>query len=227
MFTGRRSKYEVLSGEEEEKRRLRRERNRVAALKCRVKRDDILGDLEQTCDQEMNTHSQLVGQIRYLEEKKRRLQAALSNLQLPPTPNMVFGNANFLSSIIDTPAPPLPSHQLQLVANTEQEFTHLLHSTPLLTNSTYATDQPNYLFNSQIDLMPMNTNSFEQMLTNLSSTSYVDDNNNNSTLATVAGSTTYLELCNSAYGTSTCAQQHSSSSEDDSMPSTHRNPFVY
>lgn len=175
----------------------------------------------------MNKHSQLVRHIQYLEEQRRNLEGMLSNIQMPPPSNTVFGNSNFLSSIVDTPALPLPSHQLQLVANSEEEFTHLLHSTPILTNSAYTPDQANGLFNSQIEPISMNTNSFEQLLNTISAPKYVPDNNNNSTLATVAGSTTYLELCNSAYGTSTCAQQHSSSSEDDSMPSIHRNSAVY
>ena len=47
LYTGRRSKYEVLSGDDEETRRDRRERNRVAATKCREKRETVLQQLER------------------------------------------------------------------------------------------------------------------------------------------------------------------------------------
>lgn len=225
LFTGRRSKYEVLAGEEEEKRRLRRERNRVAALKCRVKRDDILNDLEAACQQEANKHAQLIAVIHQLEQKKRQLQSLFvtEGPFIQPAP-MVFGNTSFLSSITNnTPAPPLPPHQLQLVANNEEEFTRFIQPSTQLTNSAYNEDQSNYLFDSQIQPISMSSGSFERILSEIPSLSYVDNNNNKPTTTNTAHS----DLFNSAYGSSTCAQQHSSSSEDDPMPSTHRNSAVY
>jgi hypothetical protein len=215
LFTGRRSKYEVLSGEEEEKRRQRRERNRIAATKCRVKRDDILNDLELACNHAMNQYTHLLNVIEQLEQRKSHLQSLVCNYPLQPP--MVFGNPGFLSTITETPAPPLPPHQLELIANNEEEFNRFLQPTPVLTNSAYNSDQSNYLFNPQ-PTITMSSGSLERLINSLHSPApaYIDNNNNTS-----------QELVNSAYGSSTCAQQHSSSSEDDSMPSTHKHPFVY
>jgi len=223
LFTGRRSKYEILAGEEEEKRRLRRERNRVAATKCREKRENILNDLEIKCANESNKYTSLFEAIQQLEQRKQHLQSILSNhiVNCPlQQSSMVFGDTNFLSSISETPAPPLPPHQLQLIANNEEEFGRFLQPSPVLTNSAYNTDQSNYLFNSQQleqqqqSTITMNSSSLERIISSLHSpTSFIDNNNNCS------------GLYNSAYGSS-CAQQHSSSSEDDSLPPTHKNSYV-
>jgi hypothetical protein len=115
---------------------------------------------------------------------------------------------------METPAPPLPPHQLQLVANDEEEFLPFLQPAPLLTNSAYPTDQSNHLLNSQ-QTITMSTSSIDRIINSLYSPSAFLDNNNN----TCSG------LYNSAHGS--CAQQHSSSSEDDSLPPTHKNSYVY
>jgi hypothetical protein len=131
---------------------------------------------------------------------------------------MVFGNTGFLSSITETPAPPLPSHQLEFIAHDDEEFTNLLQSTSVLTNSAYNSEQSNYLLNTQQQTITLNTSSIERIINNLNApTTYIDNNNNN----------TCQELFNSACVSSTCARQHSSSSEDDSMSSTHKNSFVF
>jgi len=234
LFTGRRSKYELLAGEEEEKRRLRRERNRVAATKCREKRDNVLNDLQIQCDNEANQYTYLVETIQQLEQRKQHLELLLSNhivncplqqinsiSQQQQQSSMVFGDTNFLSSIMETPAPSLPPLQLQLISNNEEEFTRFLQPTSLLTNSAYNPDQLNYLFNSQEQeqgqqqTITMNSSSLDRIINSLNSpTPYIDNNNNKCT-----------GLYNSAYGSS-CAQQHSSSSEDDSLPPTHKNSYV-
>jgi hypothetical protein len=221
LFTGRRSKYEILAGEEEEKRRLRRERNRVAATKCREKRENILNDLEIKCANESNKYTSLFEAIQQLEKRKQHLQSILSNhiVNCPlQQSSMVFGDTNFLSSITETPAIPIPHQQLELIANDEEEFSRFLQPAPVLTNSAYNTDQSNYLFDSQQQqqqqTITMNSSSLERIISSLNSpTTYIDNNNNCS------------GLFNSAYGSS-CAQQHSSSSEDDSLPPTHKNSYV-
>ena len=130
---------------------------------------------------------------------------------------MVFGNPGFLSTITETPAPPLPPHQLELIANDEEEFNRFLQPTPVLTNSAYNSDQTNYLDSSQ-QTLPMSSGSIERFINDLQSVTPYTDNNNN---------TTSQELINSAYNSSTCARQHSHSSEDESMPSTHKNSYVF
>jgi hypothetical protein len=130
---------------------------------------------------------------------------------------MIFGNPGFLSTNTETPAPSLPPPQLELIANDEEEFNRFLQPTPVLTNSAYNSDQSNYLFNPQ-QTIPMSSSSIERFINDLQSpTTYIDNNNNN----------TSQGLFNSAYGSSTCARQHSSSSEDDLMPSTHTNSYVF
>jgi hypothetical protein len=65
LATGRRSKYEPLSPEEEYKREVRRARNRAAAERVRISR--------------LNVEQELQGQIDALEEEETRL---LNNLQM-------------------------------------------------------------------------------------------------------------------------------------------------
>nr|XP_048305176.1 protein c-Fos [Myodes glareolus] len=63
---GRRGKVEQLSPEEEEKRRIRRERNKMAAAKCRNRRRELTDTLQAETDQ--------------LEEEKSALQTEIANL---------------------------------------------------------------------------------------------------------------------------------------------------
>nr|XP_056708177.1 protein c-Fos [Euleptes europaea] len=63
---GRRGKIEQLSPEEEEKRRIRRERNKMAAAKCRNRRRELTDTLQAETD--------------LLEEEKSSLQSEIANL---------------------------------------------------------------------------------------------------------------------------------------------------
>ncbi|KAJ7345014.1 hypothetical protein JRQ81_000964 [Phrynocephalus forsythii] len=63
---GRRGKVEQLTPEEEEKRRIRRERNKMAAAKCRNRRRELTDTLQAETDQ--------------LEEEKSTLQTEIANL---------------------------------------------------------------------------------------------------------------------------------------------------
>jgi hypothetical protein len=231
LFTGRRSKYEVLANDEEERRRLRRERNRVAATKCREKRESVLFDLEMQYNEELQKYTKLSNDIAKLEQRKQHLQSVFSNYivngsqqQIIPIPSqqeppMVFGDPAFLTSIIETPVPPLPPHQLQNIQYEEDEFHNFLQPPPSLTNSAYNNiDQSNWFFTTEQQThqtITMNSSSIDRLMNSLQSpTPFIDNNNNCS------------GLYNSAYGTSTCAQQHSSSSEDDSLPPNHKNSYV-
>lgn len=229
LFTGRRSKYEVLDGEEEEKRRLRRDRNRVAATKCREKREQVLTDLEIELINEENKYKDLIKTIQQLNQQKHSIESFISSnfvncplqqqQQQQQQTSMIFGDISHVSPIRETPALPLPPQPLQLIANNEEEFTAFLEPVPLLTNSAYGMDQSNSIFNSQVQQQqqPITmTSSLERIINNLTSpTGYIDNNNNCSS------------LFNSAFGTSSCARQHSSSGEDDSLPPAHKNSFVF
>nr|XP_060614318.1 protein c-Fos [Anolis sagrei ordinatus] len=63
---GRRGKVEQLTPEEEEKRRIRRERNKMAAAKCRNRRRELTDTLQSETD--------------LLEEEKASLQTEIANL---------------------------------------------------------------------------------------------------------------------------------------------------
>jgi len=67
LATGRRSKYETLSPEEEEKRDIRRARNRAAAERVRISR--------------LNVEQQLQGQIDILEDQEQQLSSNIEMLQ--------------------------------------------------------------------------------------------------------------------------------------------------
>ncbi|CAF0932844.1 unnamed protein product [Didymodactylos carnosus] len=79
LFTGRKSKYEILPPDEEEKRRMRRERNRVAATKCREKREDVITFLEKEHETELNKNAQLKENLRQLKKKHEELEKVLMN----------------------------------------------------------------------------------------------------------------------------------------------------
>ncbi|CAF2858986.1 unnamed protein product [Rotaria sp. Silwood2] len=228
LYTGRRSKYEVLSGDEEEKRRDRRERNRVAATKCREKRDNVLNYLENEYAKELNSYERLFKKVEDLKQQKSDLETFITNHfnecllmnNLPsssPQSSMIFGDTAFLSSINDTlPPPPLPSSQQPIFYNDDEEMSHILDPDPILTNSAYSTDDSNSILLPQQELqtITMTSGSIERLINNLQTPTISMENNNNHSI-----------LFNSAIGSS-CAKQHSNSSEDDSLPSTRANPYV-
>jgi hypothetical protein len=67
LATGRRSKYEILSPEEEQKRDVRRARNRAAAERVRISR--------------LNIEQQLLDQIAVLEQQEEELATDVQTLQ--------------------------------------------------------------------------------------------------------------------------------------------------
>ena len=157
--------------------------------------------------------------VNNLQQRKNHLDSFLTThfnecplLNIPPPP-MIFGDSSFLSSITDAPAPPLPTYQqVVILYNDEEEFSHLLDPTPVLTNSAYSSENSNSVF---IPPQPSMTNSsIEHLLNNLQSPTISMENCNNHSM-----------LFNSAVGSS-CAKQHSTSSEDDSLPPKHTNSYV-
>ncbi|CAF4909684.1 unnamed protein product [Rotaria sp. Silwood1] len=228
LYTGRRSKYEVLSGDEEEKRRDRRERNRVAATKCREKREHVLNNLENQYTKELNIHQRLFQMVETLKQQKSDLEAfitnhfneclLMNNLSSPSQSSMIFGDTAFLSTIIDTaPPPPLPSSQPTVFYNDDEELSHILDPEPILTNTAYNTDDSNSILmppQQELQNITMTSGSIERLINNLQTPTISMENTSNHSM-----------LFNSAIGSS-CAKQHSNSSEDDSLPPTRTNPYV-
>ncbi|XP_072031058.1 cyclic AMP-dependent transcription factor ATF-3-like [Amphiura filiformis] len=62
-----------LTAEEEEKRRVRRDRNRIAAIKCRKKRKSSAQALEEEWEQQQTLHKKLQSEVDQLEAEKQKL----------------------------------------------------------------------------------------------------------------------------------------------------------
>lgn len=75
---GRRGKVEQLSPEEEEKRRIRRERNKMAAAKCRNRRRELTDTLQAETDQLEDEKSALQTEIANLLKEKEKLEFILA-----------------------------------------------------------------------------------------------------------------------------------------------------
>ncbi|XP_072532956.1 v-fos FBJ murine osteosarcoma viral oncogene homolog Ab [Salminus brasiliensis] len=76
--TSRRGRIEQLAPEEEEKRRLRRERNKMAAAKCRNRRRELTDTLQAETDQLEDEKSALQNDIANLLKEKERLEFILA-----------------------------------------------------------------------------------------------------------------------------------------------------
>ncbi|KAG8562093.1 hypothetical protein GDO81_015588 [Engystomops pustulosus] len=75
---GRRGKVEQLSPEEEEKRRVRRERNKMAAAKCRNRRRELTDTLQAETDELEDQKSALQAEIAGLLKEKEKLEFILA-----------------------------------------------------------------------------------------------------------------------------------------------------
>ena len=133
---------------------------------------------------------------------------------------MIFGDAGFLSSITEAPPLPLPAlSQLANISSEEEEELSIFLETdlPLLTNTAYNTDESNspLIPEPQQELiLPMTNSSIERLINTL-----------HTPTISMESLTNHSKLINSAVGSS-CAKQHSNSSEDDSLPPKCTNPYV-
>uniref|UniRef100_A0A673XCA3 V-fos FBJ murine osteosarcoma viral oncogene homolog Aa n=1 Tax=Salmo trutta TaxID=8032 RepID=A0A673XCA3_SALTR len=102
--TGRKGKIEQLSPEEEEKKRVRREKNKMAAAKCRNRRRELTDTLQAETDQLEEDKAALQTEIANLLKEKERLEIVLA------THNPVCQIAEDLDSIFLEPSgsPELP-----------------------------------------------------------------------------------------------------------------------
>ncbi|XP_042556463.1 protein FosB isoform X1 [Dipodomys merriami] len=73
----RRPREESLTPEEEEKRRVRRERNKLAAAKCRNRRRELTDRLQAETDQLEEEKAELESEIAELQKEKERLEFVL------------------------------------------------------------------------------------------------------------------------------------------------------
>ncbi|XP_068106193.1 protein FosB isoform X2 [Hyperolius riggenbachi] len=108
--TRKRTREEALTPEEEEKRRVRRERNKLAAAKCRNRRRELTDRLQSETDILEEEKSTLEAEIDELQRQKEQLEFALlthrptcklpyEDPDLPPTdPSISFSLGGLLPS---------------------------------------------------------------------------------------------------------------------------------
>ncbi|CAH3175984.1 unnamed protein product [Porites evermanni] len=70
-------KNQQLTPEEEQRRKLRRERNKVAASKCRMKRKEHVNTLRKASEELEAANSQLESEIAYLTAEREQLEMML------------------------------------------------------------------------------------------------------------------------------------------------------
>nr|XP_061806397.1 protein c-Fos-like [Nerophis lumbriciformis] len=75
----RKGQKDKLSKEEDERRRIRRERNKIAAAKCRNRRRELIDTLQAETDQLEDEKSNLQSEIAELLKEKERLERVLSS----------------------------------------------------------------------------------------------------------------------------------------------------
>jgi len=90
LATGRRSKYEILPADEEQKRNVRRARNRAAAERVRISRLNIEQRLLEQIEQLEQQESALMNDVEFLQHQKLHLETRIftheqmcSNVHLP------------------------------------------------------------------------------------------------------------------------------------------------
>ncbi|CAF0997386.1 unnamed protein product [Adineta steineri] len=100
LATGRRSKYETLSPEEEQKRDLRRARNRAAAERVRINRLTVEQQLQGQIDALEQQEENLSSHVDMLEQHKLRLETRIL------THDKICSNMNSMNILDDyLPAP--------------------------------------------------------------------------------------------------------------------------
>ncbi|CAB1443157.1 unnamed protein product [Pleuronectes platessa] len=148
----RRSRAEQVSPEEDEKRRVRRERNKQAAAKCRNRRRELTDTLQAETDELEDEKSNLQSDITNLLKEKERLEFILaahqpickipSELDTDFTMISISPNhpclATELSSQLQTTIPRTES--LDLLARTEMETARSVPEVDL-SNSLYSTQE--------------------------------------------------------------------------------------
>uniref|UniRef100_A0A1A8PQQ3 Protein c-Fos n=1 Tax=Nothobranchius rachovii TaxID=451742 RepID=A0A1A8PQQ3_9TELE len=131
----KRGRVEQLSIEEEEKRRIRRERNKQAAAKCRNRRRELTDTLQAETDQLEDEKSVLQNDIANLLKEKERLEFILAAHQpICKIPSEL--DTNFHLSSISPAHSSIPSSQPVKSAVTSSQPTFTSSSNSLFSSST-------------------------------------------------------------------------------------------
>ncbi len=99
LATGRRSKYEILNADEEQKRNVRRARNRAAAERVRVSRLNIEQQLLDQIDALETQQEKLSNDVQKLQHQKLHLETRLYTHEQMCSNN--YGNNSTISSQVD------------------------------------------------------------------------------------------------------------------------------
>lgn len=92
LSTGRKSKFEQLDGEDEMRRELRRQKNRVLSQQLKEKREKIFSDLLTRIDQLEREQSHLCTHIQQLQEHRDDLLQEMQCIQQDPLTNLIYQN---------------------------------------------------------------------------------------------------------------------------------------
>jgi hypothetical protein len=135
LATGRRSKYEVLSPEEEQRRNIRRSRNRVAADRVRINRLNIEQDLQGQIDVLKEKEQKLLVDLQTLHHQKINLETRLlthEKLCSPvTTPTTTVNSQVDLMSLFSSNDLPASTTFQQVDSVSELNFDELFFDSPL------------------------------------------------------------------------------------------------
>ncbi|CAF1003128.1 unnamed protein product [Didymodactylos carnosus] len=167
LATGRRSKYDILSPEEEHKRQIRRARNRAAAEKVRIRRLSIEERLKkQIRDLEQQSNS-LINNINVLEDQKLQLESRLIThehicMKNEQNDGTILLNENDLFSVF-------PIDNLTTTDDNQQTFNYLPPSSSSSSTTTfnYNNNGIQTTFDTSMNtLIPTTTTSYDLTLDN-------------------------------------------------------------
>lgn len=130
LATGRRSKYETLSPEEEYKRNIRRERNRAAAERVRLSRLSIEQQLQGQIDTLQNEEERLLNNVQELRHRKLQLETRLTTHGSTCT-STNSRSADHLSAFNSNSNNPSFHHQSTSVSNDYFDDLFLASPTPV------------------------------------------------------------------------------------------------
>jgi len=132
LATGRRSKYEVLSPEEEQKRDVRRARNRAAAERVRLSRLNVEQQLQGQIDVLEVQEQKLLNKVQMLQYKKLNLETRLlTREKICSTPTMAGLNPqNDLIPTFTTYNPPTSTTFQQIEQLSEISLEELFLNSP-------------------------------------------------------------------------------------------------
>ncbi|CAF0783764.1 unnamed protein product [Rotaria sp. Silwood1] len=130
LATGRRSKYEILSPEEEQKRDIRRARNRAAADRVRISRLCVEQQLQDQIDTLEEQEQKLLNDVQRLQYQKLQLETRVfTHEKMCPIRSLSNAQNHFMPTLISTSAPISTTFQ-QVEHTSDSYFEDLFSNSP-------------------------------------------------------------------------------------------------